>query len=837
MLDLSTLIIEDVTGRPREVDERMEQATATTDRGKQRRSQRTDRTSQHRPKSNRETNPIGYGVPSAAASLPSRPDSSSLDILAAAAASSSFIAASSGGFARGGTQVATALGPAARTHGGQGARRPCPSGTGALLLDSGGEPRRPAAGKDATTQGGRAGAGGRSVQRYEALEFGGRQASISQATEQIGKPKKFGSSVFAHQGYINWKNAKDTFQKHSASKNHTEARLKCDDFMNQRTSVGRRIVEVSMEEEKRYEIRLTSSLDVARFLIYQGQPFHGDDESCTSLNKGMFREMVDWYKDKMISPDIQKDLAKACAEEVTAVSMIEIRGRKFSVLIDESRDVSIKEQMAVILRFVNDKGQVVERFLGLQHVQSCTAIALKEALVDMLSSHNLSISMLRGQGYDGASNMRGKFNGVQKLIRDENPDAFYVHCFAHQLQLVVVAVSTSSADIADFFNYVPLIVSNVGASCMRKDALLAKHQDVLLEKIEKGEIMTGKGLNQESSLARPGDTRWGSHLKTLLRILVMWEAIIDVLEIVKKDSIKPRNNGGALGLIEKMESFDFVFILHLMIQLLSMTDILSQALQRKDQDIVEAMHLISDVKDSLQDMRENGWEPLLKRVITFYEKNEIEVPDMDKEINVRGTPRRRKQKVTNMHYYHVELFLVAIDALLTEMNHRFSETSSELLVCMAAFNPRDSSNFDVKKLVRLAKIYADDFDIDELAVLPNHLTQFVNRARRTPDFLGCTELGKVAEIMVKTKMHTSYKLVYRLIELILILPVATALVERIFSALNIIKTDLRNKMGDEWLNDLMICYTEKEIFRKIDNEKIKKRFQEMKKQRMLLPKK
>jgi hypothetical protein len=52
--------------------------------------------------------------------------------------------------------------------------------------------------------------------------------------------------------------------------------------------------------------------------------------------------------------------------------------------------------------------------------------------------------------------------------------------------------------------------------------------------------------------------------------------------------------------------------------------------------------------------------------------------------------------------------------------------------------------------------------------------------------------------------------------------VATASVERIFSALNIIKTDLHNKMGDEWLNDLMICYNEKEIFKKIDNEKIKK---------------
>jgi hypothetical protein len=105
----------------------------------------------------------------------------------------------------------------------------------------------------------------------------------------------------------------------------------------------------------------------------------------------------------------------------------------------------------------------------------------------------------------------------------------------------------------------------------------------------------------------------------------------------------------------------------------------------------------------------------------FYERNEIEVPDMDKEINVRGTSRRRKQKVTNMHYYHVEIFLVAIDAILTEMNHRFSETSSELLVCMASLNPRNSSNFDVDKLVRLAEIYAEDFDIGDLAVLPNKL--------------------------------------------------------------------------------------------------------------------
>ena len=100
----------------------------------------------------------------------------------------------------------------------------------------------------------------------------------------------------------------------------------------------------------------------------QGDAFRGHDESSTSLNKGNFRELVDWYKGKvelvkdafekgnkncqMLCPDIQKELTKACAEEVMAVIMDEIEGRKFSVLIYESRDVSIKEQMAVILRLV-----------------------------------------------------------------------------------------------------------------------------------------------------------------------------------------------------------------------------------------------------------------------------------------------------------------------------------------------------------------------------------------------------------------------------------------------------------------------------------------------------
>jgi hypothetical protein len=44
----------------------------------------------------------------------------------------------------------------------------------------------------------------------------------------------------------------------------------------------------------------------------------------------------------------------------------------------------------------------------------------------MFRSYGLSISKIRGQGYDGASNMRGQFHELQRLVLNENPFAFYI---------------------------------------------------------------------------------------------------------------------------------------------------------------------------------------------------------------------------------------------------------------------------------------------------------------------------------------------------------------------------------------------------------------------------
>ena len=100
--------------------------------------------------------------------------------------------------------------------------------------------------------------------------------------------------------------------------------------------------------------------------------------------------------------------------------------------------------MTVVLRYVNEKGHVIKRFICIEHVVCTTVLSLKAAIDGLFSRHGLSMSRLHGQGYDGASNMQGEFNGLKTLILKESECAFYVNCFAHQLQLAHVIVAKKS---------------------------------------------------------------------------------------------------------------------------------------------------------------------------------------------------------------------------------------------------------------------------------------------------------------------------------------------------------------------------------------------------------
>ncbi|KAL6870766.1 hypothetical protein ACP4OV_014614 [Aristida adscensionis] len=662
------------------------------------------------------------------------------------------------------------------------------------------------------------------------------------------RAENYGIDAFTVIGFRGWKDGRELLDAHGNGIDHNKARKHYEDFKNQRQSVSHAMHRGGKKSKEEYKGRLIVVLGVIRFLLLQALAFRGHDESCDSDNKGNFLEMVQWYKEKdknvanllrtnqMTSPEIQKDICKACANQTTKAIITDIGDRNFAILIDEARDASIKEQMAIVVRYINARGHVIERFLGLKEVPDTTSACLKEALDGMLAEHGLSISRVRGQGYDGASNMRGEFHGLQRRILDENPYAFYIHCFAHQLQLVVVSVAKCCTPVFEFFGTSTLIVNTINASCKRRDQLAQAHHEHLVKQLDNAEIFSGRGRNQETNLARPGDTRWGSHHKTLCRILLMWDAILEVLENLAEDGSGDKKYV-ASGLIRQMENFEFVFVLHLMIRLLGKTNDLSQCLQRKGQNIIRAVGLIGAMLQTINDIRENGWEELFEEVTTFCLKRNIPITDMAAKVTVRGRSRGRGgQLVTYYHYFKNEIFNMVYDQIIMEFNNRFGERSTQLLRCIACLDPNNSfANYDKEKILELASIYEHDFSGYEILALREQIPIFINDVRTDPKFKNCHDLGDLAITVVQTGMANDFRFVYRLVELALILPVATATVERAFSAMKIIKTELRNKMGNEWLNHRMICYIEREIFKTIKDEDILYHFQEMRSRLKKLP--
>ncbi|WOH08338.1 hypothetical protein DCAR_0727776 [Daucus carota subsp. sativus] len=237
------------------------------------------------------------------------------------------------------------------------------------------------------------------------------------------------------------------------------------------------------------------------------------------------------------------------------------------------------------------------------------------------------------------------------------------------------------------------------------------------------------------------------------------------------------------------------------------------------------MNLVTTVKRKLQNLRENGWDELLEDVSDFCLKHNIVVPVM--EDNVAGRIRG-KNASTYYHHFRVVIYCKLIDRISQEMDNRFSKSSTELLMCIACLDPKNGfSNFCLSRVVRLVELYPLEFSPSDQMEFKEEVKTWVSQMRTNERFSKLHNIGEVAKNMVEVGYHMSFPFVYLLIELILVLLVATATVERAFSVMNIVKPNLRNKMGDDFLTDCLVCYFEKDLFTAVDNESIIQNFQNM----------
>ncbi|XP_020411638.1 uncharacterized protein LOC18793132 [Prunus persica] len=549
-----------------------------------------------------------------------------------------------------------------------------------------------------------------------------------------------GKNAFTLEGFQSWKKVRDgkncSFLNHEGkdpNSPHKIAEISCLDLMNQSQHIQKVVENYSSQQIADNRLRLKATIEVVRWLAFQGCAFRGHDEKKNSINRGNFLQMLEIlaaYNEKVAgvildkapknasytSPQIQNEILHVFSTKVKKAICEEIGESNFCIIVDEARDESKREQMAIVLRFVDKEGLIQERFFGLVHVSDTEALTLKKEDKDMMVQRN-----------------------------DELKNA-------------------QAAEI--------------------------EHMIAI------DELETRKGMNEIGTLQRAGDIRWDADAA-----------------------------------YEAMTSYEFIFILHLMKELMEITNDLCQALQCQSQDIINAMNLVSSTKALIQELRDDGWDSLLTKVNSFCEAWNIDILDMNaRYVARRGRARHQQDDFTIKHYYIIDIFYATIDSQLQELNSRFSDQITELLIMGSALDPREmNKSFRIDDICQLVdKFYPQDFEDHEKIGLRRQLQHFESDVVRLPEFKNLSTISDLSQWMVTTRRSTTYPPVYRVVVLVLTLPISTATAERSFSAMRIVKTRLRNKMEDEFLTDSLIMYIEREIAEKFSVDLIIDGFQDMK---------
>jgi hypothetical protein len=333
---------------------------------------------------------------------------------------------------------------------------------------------------------------------------------------------------------------------------------------------------------------------------------------------------------------------------------------------------------------------------------------------------------------------------------------------AHQ-----VAASKEVADVHNFFDHLALIVTTVVSSSKRNDELHA-HQVAEMENlIELSELETGRGANQVGTLQRPCDTRWSSHYASVCSLLKLYKPTFLVLKSIatsKGSGTSPSARAKASGAVKLMMSFDFIFILHVMKELMGITDLLCKKLQQKSQDIVNAMDDVKTTKLLIQELRDNGWSKLKGDVLSFCVKQGVKTPEFG-ELYVDFINSRAEDESTVEHHYRCEIFMVVVDQQAQELNCRFNKQATELLIMCTSLDPKNSfSSFNIDIVCSLAsKFYPADFEEQERENLRCQLRHYEHDIPTNPKFQNLTTISELCQQLAATGKNDDYHLIDRYI--------------------------------------------------------------------------
>ena len=551
------------------------------------------------------------------------------------------------------------------------------------------------------------------------------------------------------------------------------------------------------------------------FCAQQGIAFRGHRETQVldlSVNVGNFRSLVRLLsrhiavvRDRLesgpknaswLGHDIQNELVSVMAKWVLSKIIAEVKNaRYYTIIADETKDVSKSEQLTIVLRYVYG-GSVYEHFLGFVEAKSLNASALTQYILDQLSNLELSINNCISQCYDGASVMSGCCNGVATKILEKNPKAIYIHCWAHQLNLVLVGSCKIVAAASDFFALLQALYVFMSSSVPHSMFI-----DKQSENTRDRHIIQLKKLS---------DTRWSCRHASIKAVTMTISCIISTLQELSMTSSNSSSRAvEARGLLFQIKYFEFLLCLVMFEKIFSITGKLSDLLQAESLSYAAAASCIQATKETISGLRSEGnWQKIWDDAVKIADKHAISVsrPTRNRALPARLSDSVVTETVGNrqmvLDEHRVATYYSTIDTILEEMNRRFSTSSLALLNAMEALLPNSEKFLDVSTLLPFLNHY--EIDVTEVEVEVTLAKTFLSESS--------TDLNAVHEVYnAFLPAEQCFPCLLKTFKIAMTIGVSTASAERSFSSLRRLKTYLRSTLSQDHLSDLALLYIERDI--------------------------
>ncbi|KAL4154121.1 hypothetical protein QTP88_001954 [Uroleucon formosanum] len=493
----------------------------------------------------------------------------------------------------------------------------------------------------------------------------------------------------ADKGSNDYKNIKRTIENHESFPEHLtsemargmyEKNLRIDSGMheraNRKVAENRQIVSVI--------------IDALIFTARQNIALRGHNEKYTSTNRGNFLELCSFLS--TYHPILKLHLEKLKENKINRLSFLSNvtqnkllciladmvrtnilkqvnKSGQFAVIIDTTTDVSNQEQFTVILRYI-DEGKPQERLVALETAADSTGLGMFKMFCSITEKHNIKWkTQMIAQTYDGAASMQGKYSGLKTRIQAENPRAMFTWCFAHKLNLVIVDTCDCCINTKNFFGDVGALIEFMRAR--KRTAAFVECQEILNPK------------EQKRRIKRFSNTRWTSHDRALVVIQEKYPALLKALENISKANDSDRDTTSmAKNLISVITSFQFVLVLVLMTKIFSISTEVSNYLQSKSIDFMQAIKMVNVAKNRLKMVRtDDGCTEIINSAKEFATKNNL------LQYEVLCSPA---------DLFRCDVCFKVLDVIITSINLRFND-SQEILKDLSLLTSERMLSIKTKK--------------------------------------------------------------------------------------------------------------------------------------------